>query len=73
MHVVRRDVTNLMDFVLVWTVAGIVVPLVHSNKSVVVSTDEVMAAPGTLGDKVIDSKHQGVVAMTFSIIFASNL
>ena len=29
--------------------------------------------PGTLGDKVIDCKHPGVVVMGFSIIFASNL
>ena len=73
MHVVRRDITNLIDIVFVWTVAGIAVPLVESSKAVAVSIDVVVVLPGTLGDKVIDCKHPGVVVMGFSIIFASNL
>ena len=59
--------TNLMDVELVWTIAGIVVSLVESSKAFAVSI-----APGTLGDKVIDWQHPGVVSVDFSIIFASN-
>ena len=61
-----------MDVELVWTVAGIVVPLVESSKAFAVSIDVMVAAPMTLGDKVIDCQHPGVVSVDFSIIFASN-
>ena len=75
MHVVQRDVTNLMDVVLVPTVAGIVVPLVESRSSnvVAVSIYMLVAVPGTISKRVMYCKHPGGVAMEISIIFASGL
>ena len=62
----------MIDVELVWTVPGIVVSLVESSKAFAVSIDVMVVAPGTLGDKVIDCQHPGVVSVDFSIIFASN-
>ena len=45
MHVVRMNVTNLMDVVLVPTVAGFVAPLVELSKVVDVSIDVVVVVP----------------------------
>lgn len=75
MDVVQRDVTNLMDIVLVPTVAGIAVPLVESRSSnvVVVSIYMLVAVPGTISKRVMYCKHPGVVVMEISIIFASTL
>ena len=73
MHVVRMNVTNLMDVVLVPTVAGFVVPLVELSKVVDVSIDVVVVVPETFTENDMDCKNSGVVAMEISIIFASNL
>ena len=73
MHVVRRNVTTLIDVVLVPTAAGFVVPLVELSKVVDVSIDVVVVVPGTPTEKDMDCKNPGVVAMEISIIFASNL
>ena len=70
---VRRNITNLMDVVLVPSVAGFVVPLVELTKVVDVSIDVVVVVPGTPTEKDMDCKNPGIVAMEISIIFASNL
>ena len=70
---VRRNITNLMDVVLVPSVAGFVVPLVELTKVVDVSIDVVVVVPGTPTEKDMDCKNPDVVAMEISIIFASNL
>ena len=68
-----RGIINLMDVVFVAIVAGVVVPLVKTNKVISVSIVVVVVVPGTLADKVVDCQHPGVVAVESSIIFASNL
>ena len=49
-----RGITNLMNVVFVAIVAGVVVPLVETNKVISVSIVVVVVVPGTLADKVVD-------------------